>query len=83
MRYWISGLNSKAAPARARHYYLPCTPGLKLPQAKQNFLNNKVVKPHNGPSAILDFIAISYRVVDDATGFYGFGTNGSLVSNWL
>ena len=85
MRYWISGLNSKAAPARARHYYLPCTPGLKLPQAKQNFLNNKVVKPHNGPSAILNLIAIGYCVVNDATGtgFYGFGINGPLVSNWL
>ena len=47
--------------------------------------NNKVIKPHNGPSAILNLIAIGYCVVDDATGtgFYGFGINGSLVSNWL
>ena len=46
---------------------------------------NKVVKPHNGPSAILNLIAIGYCVVDDATGtgFYGFGINGSLVTNWL
>ena len=44
---------------------------------------NKVVKPHNGPSAILDLIAIGYLVVDDATDFNGFGINGSLVSNWL
>ena len=43
---------------------------------------NKVVKPLNGPSGILDLIAIGYRVVDDATGYYGFGINGSLVSTW-
>ena len=44
---------------------------------------NKVVKPHNGPSAVLVLIAIGNHVVEDATGFYGFGINGSLVSNWL
>ena len=43
---------------------------------------NKVVKPHNGPSAILDLIAIGYRVVDDATCFYGFGINGSLETGY-
>ena len=44
---------------------------------------NKVVKPHNGPSAVLVLIAIGNHVVEDATGFYGFEINGSLVSNWL
>ena len=38
-----------------------------------NFWSNKLVKQHNGPSAILDLIAIGYPVVDDATGCYGFG----------
>ena len=46
-------------------------------------LLNKVVKPHNGPSAVLVLIAIGNHVVEDGTGFYGFGINGSLVSNWL
>ena len=27
-------------------------------------------------------IAIGNHVVEDATGFYGFGINGTLVSNW-
>ena len=46
-------------------------------------LLNKVVKPHNGPSAILVLNAIGNHVVEDSTGFYGFGINGSLVSYWL
>ena len=47
------------------------------------WLINKVVKPHNGPSAILVLIAIGNHVAEDATGFYSFGIIGSLVSNWL
>ena len=46
-------------------------------------LNNKVVKPRNGPSAVLVLIAIGNHVEEDGTGFDGFGINGSLVSNWL
>ena len=46
-------------------------------------VSNKVVKPHNGPSAILVLNAIGNHVVEDLTGFYGFGINGSLVSYWL
>ena len=39
-----------------------------------------MVKPHNGPSAVLVLIAIGIgnHVVEDSTGFYGFGINGSL-----
>ena len=46
---------------------------------KESFFN-KVVKPHNGPSAVLVVVAIGNHVVEDATGFYRI--NGSLVSNW-
>ena len=45
--------------------------------------NNKVVKPHNGPSVVLVLITIGNLVVEDAIGFYGFDINGFLVSNWL
>ena len=46
-------------------------------------VGNKVVKPHNGPLAVLVLIADDDHHVEDATGFYAFGINGSLVSNWL
>ena len=39
---------------------------------------NKVVKPHNGLSALLVLIGIGNHVVEEATGFYGFWINGSL-----
>ena len=42
-----------------------------------------MLKPHNGPSAVLVLIATGNRVIQDATSFYGFGVNGSAVSNWL
>ena len=50
---------------------------------KTLLVSNKVVKPHNGPSAVLVLIAIGNNVEQDATGFFDFGINGSLVSNWL
>ena len=32
-----------------------------------------MVKPHNGPSTALVLITTCYNVVQDATGFSGFG----------
>ena len=38
-------------------------------------LKNKVVKPHNGPSAVLVLITIGNHVVEDVIGSYSFGIN--------
>ena len=37
---------------------------------------NKVVKPHNGPSAVVVLIATGNNVAQDANGFTSFGLNG-------
>ena len=44
--------------------------------SKQKSASNKVVKPHNGPSAVLVLNATGHNVVQDANGFSAFWLNG-------
>ena len=54
----------------------------KLWTKNGTLISNKVVKPHNGPSAVLVLIATTgNNVIQDETCFPGFGINGSPVSN--
>ena len=50
------------------------------------FIPNKVVKPHNGPSAVLVLNGTSHNVIQDAIGFSVFGLagfpTGFLVDCW-
>ena len=52
--------------------------------SRDSTFSNKVVKPHNGPSAVLVLNATGHNVVQDEYGYFGFGLNGvATVYNWF